>query len=203
MGKDDHVDADIEALLLDRDAQIRAARDEPVSRESAWTGGAEAVEGYLRRVVADLNRVPELVVEHAEFGHYGSGYASFVDVLLTRRDGSARRVRPDGCTTVEGLSVALCRLAPIACILSPAERSHHPDGHGHHSMPSLDTVTETPIPGSERGCEQISQVLDRHRITLVGPRLLSRPALPHLKIDTNLGDGPHYSIFDVWFHWLD
>ncbi|MGI5156491.1 hypothetical protein [Microbispora sp. CA-102843] len=42
MGKDDHVDADIEALLLDRDAQIRAARDELVSRESARTGGAES-----------------------------------------------------------------------------------------------------------------------------------------------------------------
>lgn len=161
------------------------------------------MEGYLRRVVADLNRVPELVVEHAEFGHYGSGYASFVDVFLTRRNGSARRVDPDGHTTVEGLSVALCRLAPIACILSPGERSHHPDGHGYHSMPGLDAVTEMPIPGWEKGCEQISQVLDRHRITLVGPRLLSRPALPHLRIDTNLADGPPHSIFDVWFHWTD
>jgi hypothetical protein len=28
------------------------------------------------------------------------------------------------------------------------------------------------------------------------------PALPRLKIGTSLGDGPHYSIFDVWFHWM-
>ncbi|MEV4458125.1 hypothetical protein [Microbispora sp. NPDC049633] len=161
------------------------------------------MEGYLRQVVADLNRVPGLVVEHAEFGHYGSGYASFVDVFLTRRDGSARRVDPDGYTTVGGLSVALCRLAPIACILSPRERSHHPDGRGRLSLPYLDTVIEVPIPGWEEGGDQISQVLSRHGITLVGPRLLRRPALPHLKIDTNLGDGPHYSIFDVWFHWMD
>lgn len=202
MRKDDHP-ADVEALLLDPDSQIRASQDESACGEGAWAGGAEAVEGYLRRVVADLNRIPELVVEHAEFGHYGSGYASFVDVLLTRRDGSARRVDPDGYTTGEGLSVALCRLAPIACILSPAERSHHPAGHGHHSMPSLDADAETPILGSEKGCEQISKVLNRHRIMLVGPRLLSRRALPRLKIDTNLGDGPHYSIFDVWFHWMD
>ncbi|WP_157099743.1 hypothetical protein [Microbispora sp. ATCC PTA-5024] len=142
----------------------------------------------------------ELVVEHAEFGHYGSGYASFVDVFLTRRDGSARHVDPDGYTAVEGLSVALCRLAPIACILAPDERSYHPAGRGYHSMPRLDAVTEMLIPGWEEGCEQISQVLDLHGITLVGPRLLSRPALPHLIIDTNLGDGPHCSIFDVWFH---
>ncbi|MEU8178248.1 hypothetical protein AB0C14_35730 [Microbispora hainanensis] len=203
MRKDDHVPADVEALLLDRDSQISASRDESACGEGAWAGGAEAVDGYLRRVVADLNRIPELVVEHAEFGHYGSGYASFVDVLLTRRDGSARRVDPVGCTTVEGLSVALCRLAPIACILSPAKRSHHPAGRGHHSMPSLDTVAETPILGWEKGCEQISQALNRHRLMLVGPRLLSRPALPRLKIDTKLGDGPLYSIFDVWFHWMD
>ncbi|MEU7883901.1 hypothetical protein AB0B54_00195 [Microbispora bryophytorum] len=70
-------------------------------------------------------------------------------------------------------------------------------------MPSLDAVADMPVPGWEEGCEQISQVLDRHRIALVGPRLLSQPALPHLKIDTNLGHGPHYSIFDVWFHWMD
>ncbi|GAA0401885.1 hypothetical protein GCM10009530_62200 [Microbispora corallina] len=99
--------------------------------------------------------------------------------------------------------MALCRLAPIACILSPGERSHHPAGRGYHSLPTLDAVTEMVIPRGEEGCEQISRVLDRHGITLVGPRLLSRPALPHLKIDTNLGDGPRYSIFDVWFHWMD
>ncbi|GIH62864.1 hypothetical protein Msi02_36810 [Microbispora siamensis] len=99
--------------------------------------------------------------------------------------------------------MALCRLAPIARILSPGEPSHHPDGRGYHSRPMLDAVTDMPIPGWEEGCQQISQVLDRHRITLVSPHLLSRPALPHLKIDTNLDDGPHYSIFDVWFHWMD
>ncbi|GGO14455.1 hypothetical protein [Microbispora bryophytorum] len=203
MRKDDHVPADVEAFLFDRDSQIRASRDELVGREGAWAGGVRAAEGYLRRVVANLNRVPELVVEHAEFGHYGSGYASFVDVFLTRRNGSARRVDLDGHTTVQGLSVALCRLAPIACVLSPDERSHHPDGHGYHSMPCLNAVTEMPIPGWEKGCEQIFQVLDRHRIALVGPRLLSRPALPHLRIDTNLDDGPPHSIFDVWFHWMD
>ncbi|XVQ83030.1 hypothetical protein ACQP2K_29875 [Microbispora siamensis] len=60
-----------------------------------------------------------------------------------------------------------------------------------------------PIPGWEEGGDRISHVLDRHGITLVGPRLLSRPAPPRLEIDTNLGDGPHYSIFDVWFHWMD
>jgi len=202
MRKNDHT-ADVEALLLDPHSQIRASQDESACGEETWAGGTEAVEGYLRQVVAALNRVPGLVVEHAEFGHYGSGYASFVDVFLTRRDGSAHRVDPDGYTTVGGLSVVLCRLAPIACILSPGERSHHPDGRASHSLPYLDAVTDVPIHGWEEGGDQISQVLSRHGITLVGPRLLSRPALPHLKIDTNLGDGPHYLIFDVWFHWMD
>ncbi|WP_169983229.1 hypothetical protein [Microbispora sp. H10836] len=93
MPNDDHVPAAVEALLLDRDAQIRASRDELVGREGAWAGGTEAAEGYLRRVVADLNRVPELVVEHAEFGHYGSGYASFVDADPARRIRPSRRSR--------------------------------------------------------------------------------------------------------------
>ncbi|GAA4568744.1 hypothetical protein GCM10023193_50950 [Planotetraspora kaengkrachanensis] len=198
MHEHDHASADIEALLLDPDSQVRAAQS-----EGPWAGGSEAVESYLRRVVADLNRIPELVVEHAEFAHYDAGYASYVDVFLTRRDGSARHLEPDGYVTVEGFTVVLCRLAPIACVLSPGERSTHPDGRGTHSMPWLDAVTELPIPAWERGCEQISHVLDRHHIAIVGPHLLSRQALPHLTIDTNLGDGQPHSIFDVWFHWRD
>ncbi|GAA4588579.1 hypothetical protein GCM10023194_40630 [Planotetraspora phitsanulokensis] len=199
----DHASAGIEALLLDPDSQIRASQNELVADEGPWAGGPEAVEGHLREVVADLNRIPELVVEHAEFRHYGSGYASNVDVFLTKRDGSTRRVEPDGYITVEGITVVLCRLAPIACVLSPGERSHHPDGRGAWSLPWLSDVREMPIPGWERGSEQISHVLDRHRIALIGPDLLSRRALPGLKIDTNLGDGPPHSIFDVWFHWAD
>jgi hypothetical protein len=69
----DHASADIEALLLDPDSQIRASRNELLASDGPWAGGSEAVEGYLRWVVADLNRIPELVVEHAELPHYGSG----------------------------------------------------------------------------------------------------------------------------------
>ncbi|GIH62865.1 hypothetical protein Msi02_36820 [Microbispora siamensis] len=58
MRKDDHP-GDVEALLLDPNSQIRASQDESACGEGAWAGGAEAVEGYLRQVVADLNRVPD------------------------------------------------------------------------------------------------------------------------------------------------
>jgi hypothetical protein len=97
----------------------KAANDHP---GRAWAGGIPAVEGFLRRVVADLNRPPALVVEHAEFDRYGSGYASFVDVLLTRRDGSLRRTE-NGRTEVEGVSLALCRLAPVAVLMKDGWRS--------------------------------------------------------------------------------
>ena len=105
---------------MNPEAVRRATRDEIVAITGAWADGEQAVEGFLRRVVADLHRQPSTVVEHAEFGNYGSGYASFAEVFITSRDGTRRRTDSD----VDGLSLCLCRLAPFAVLSGfPSSRS--------------------------------------------------------------------------------
>ncbi|MGP4105212.1 hypothetical protein [Nonomuraea sp. KM90] len=78
-------------LATDPTALRSAVNDQLAGAAGAWAGGATSVDGFLRRVVADLDRMPTLSVHHAEFWHYGSGYASYVDVFITKRDGSMRR----------------------------------------------------------------------------------------------------------------
>uniref|UniRef100_UPI00197E7E3F hypothetical protein n=1 Tax=Thermoactinospora rubra TaxID=1088767 RepID=UPI00197E7E3F len=79
------------SLATDPEALRNAVNDMPASTAGAWAGGKASVEGFLKWVVADLDRMPSLSVHHAEFRHYGSGYASYVHVFLTKRDGSMRR----------------------------------------------------------------------------------------------------------------
>ncbi|MEV5888637.1 hypothetical protein [Nonomuraea fuscirosea] len=175
--------------------------DQPASTAGAWAGGAASVEGFLRWVVADLDRMPALRVHHAEFGNYGSGYASYVDVFVTGRDGSARRSE-NGWTEVEGLPLALCRLAPVATLLKPGTQSSGPNGAGGRGLPQLSLVTDDAPPGWAEEYRQIRQVLDRHDLDLLDAQLLGLPLEGGLHVETVLGDPP-YTVFDAWFHWAD
>ncbi|MFG1941469.1 hypothetical protein [Nonomuraea sp. NPDC048826] len=188
-------------LAADPAALRRAANDQPASAAGAWAGGTASVEGFLRWVVADLDRMPALSVLGVEFGHYGSGYASYVDVFITRRDGSTRRSE-NGWTDVEGLPLALCRLAPLAALFTCDIRSSGPDGAGSRGLPQLSLVTDTALPGWEEEHRQIGQVLERHDIALLDSQVLGLPLEAGLQVETFLGNPP-YNVFDAWFHWMD
>ncbi|MBB3728888.1 hypothetical protein [Nonomuraea dietziae] len=188
-------------LAVDLTALRGAVNDQLASTAGAWAGGAPSVERFLRRVVADLDRMPTLSIHHAEFRHYGSGYASYVDVFITKRDGSMRSSE-SGWTNVEGLSLALCRLAPLAALFQPDIQSWGPGGAGTRGLPDLSSVTDTALPGWEEEYRQIGQVLDRHDIALLGSQVLSLPLEAGLRVETVLGSVP-YSVFDAWFHWMD
>ncbi|MEU4224778.1 hypothetical protein AB0F17_10830 [Nonomuraea sp. NPDC026600] len=188
-------------LATDLTALRSAVNDHLASTAGAWAGGATAVDGFLRRVVADLDRMPTLSVHHAEFRHYGAGYASYVDIFITKRDGSMRRSE-NGWTDVEGLTLALCRLAPLAALFKLDVQSSGPGGAGSRGLPDLSLVTDTALPGWEEEFRQIGQALDRHDIALLDSQVLSLPIGAELRVETNLGDPP-YSVFDAWFHWMD
>ncbi|MGW4409328.1 hypothetical protein ACWEJ6_35230 [Nonomuraea sp. NPDC004702] len=145
--------------------------------------------------------MPTLSVHHAEFRHYGSGYASFVDVFITKRDGSMRHSE-NGWTNVEGLPLVLSRLAPLAALFKPDIQTSGPGRVGSRGMPELSLVTDTALPGWEEEYRQIRQVLDRHDIALLDSQVLSLPLEAELRPETILGSPP-YSVFDAWFHWMD
>lgn len=188
-------------LATDPTALRSAANDHLASTAGAWANGATSVEGFLRWIVADLDRMPTLSVHHAEFRHYGSGYASYVDVFITKRDGSMRRSE-NGWTNVEGLPLALCRLAPLAALFNPDVQSSGPGGAGSRGLPDLSLVTDAALPGWEEEFRQIGQALDRHDIALLDSQVLSLPVKAELRVETVLGSPP-YSVFDAWFHWMD
>ncbi len=153
------------------------------------------IEALLHAVGGELGAAPSLAVEHAEFD-YGCGYASFVDVLVTRPDGSERMRSCDGYLTTHGLPLLLCRLTSITALLTDAERERGPAGNGHASVPESTSLASSPD-GNRRVCATIA-VLDRYGISLVYPDVLQQAALPGLSIETNLsGSGNRFDLFDV------
>ena len=168
--------------MTDPEQVRRAAHDELVSTDGAWAGGEQAVTGFLRRVVADLHRTPTTVVEHAEFGHHGSGTSSFVAVSLARRDGDR----------ADHLLLCLSRSAPFAALFT-----------GTHGFPQLNRAAMPPVPGWERECGDLVRVLDRHGVELLSPPALAQPIDSAIRIDTFFTDRAPYTVFDAWFHWND
>lgn len=191
---------DVRELLTEPGALRSAVRDEALHDDQAWDVGLD-IDGFLRRVVAELGRLPTLVVEHSDFGHYGSGYASFVEVSMTKRDGSLRHDGGHGWVEVECLGILLCRLAPIACALRPSVRSTGTE-RGFHSLPSVDRAVTAVDQQWTYGFQQIRTVLDKHGLTLVGTDVLTLPLPGRLFVNTNLADSA-FTIFDAWFHWMD
>ncbi len=108
----------------------------------------------------------------------------------------------NGWTDVEGLPLALCRLAPLAALFRPDVWSSGPAGAGAHGLPELWRVADADPPGWEAECRDIGQVLDRHGIVLLGSQVLSLPLEAGLDVETVFNDPP-YSVFDAWFHWMD
>ena len=79
------------------------------------TVNEQEIEAHIRRLFHRINRIPNLICE-AEWNHFGSGYASFVeffcymkeDVIVVAEKNGRREER------TKGIIVDICRLAPVA-----------------------------------------------------------------------------------------
>lgn len=164
-----------------------------------YADGTEAeIEGYLKRVVADLDRTPSLDAK-ADFDHYGSGYASYVHVFCSKSKGRSTTRR--GTTDwIDGFSVYLCRLAPVAAY-GPSQRTRHAQG-GSADFLSPHTVGETPRGEWVEEERELAAVLARHGFTLPDRVELCAPLPFRAEIPTVLTDPP-YQVFDALFYWED
>ncbi len=81
-----------------------------ISDEWPWATNDEAViDKNIKDIVAEIRRKLRLE-DKTEYGHYGSGYASFVDCWLYRPDAEFRYRAGDN---YHGLVVLFSRLSPF------------------------------------------------------------------------------------------
>lgn len=208
--------------LLSDDSLNSMIRGEPVGDQWPYAGGSKRdIAKHLKKVVSKLKRLPGVAVE-AEFRHYGSGYASYVDVFCYPRNGSSQQKR-DGVLHIVGLSVYLSRLAPLA-VLGSGEKTRFKSGGGY-SFLEASTVTSILLalfPRVRGGCSflaasTVDSVPDgdwlgfvqgiRTKINDCGFTFLDRETvlqpLPfEADIPTILSEPP-YNNFDAVFYWED
>jgi hypothetical protein len=83
------------------------------------TRDEKEIEKAIKNLFYNLRR-SSLIDCDAEFGHYGSGYASFIDIFCFKRnEGSVKSkkfYKKDFITSieVEGIALYISRLAPVA-----------------------------------------------------------------------------------------
>lgn len=173
--------------------------EHPFPARPPWSPHDDAgVEVELRRVVADLAGALHLECR-AEFDHYGSGYASFVDVWFFRPDPSFRRSA--GTDHFTGLVVLLSRLAPFYCFLE-GEKAWASDASSSSYLPAFEAVDALATNAVITLSAQVEEWLGHQGYIRLGKPALAGLLPAGVSVPTILTDGP-YREFDALFHWED
>jgi hypothetical protein len=185
--------------LLSPENIRRMINSESVGDIWPYAGGTKLeIESHIKSVVATLKRIRGLAWE-ANFNHYGSGYASYVDAFARRRDDHGVQ-RQNDVLKIMGLRLYISRVAPISC-MGRAEVTDLGAGGGFNFLEpnDLDTLPDDSWFDYVRA---IRQALVDSGYEIFAPGLAQRPLPFQAKIPTILSDSPH-RFFDAAFFWED
>ncbi|MDJ0365269.1 hypothetical protein QMK33_08895 [Hymenobacter sp. H14-R3] len=171
------------------------------------SGSITKTDNYIRKVLARLSSSATLLFE-ADFSSYGSGFASYVEVRVSKKDRSdtvtlAKYQRVTYETT--GLLLYISRLTPYwfygGSDWGKTYEQGQLTGGGHRFLDSdsQDTINQA-LWQPDR--QHVEAVLQEFRYGLLTPEELQQPAPAGIFVPTVLSDGP-YTVFDCFFYWQD
>ncbi|MCR9197643.1 MAG: hypothetical protein NXI04_03270 [Planctomycetaceae bacterium] len=158
----------------------------------------EVIEKFLRSVAGQLASLANTTIE-SEFDHYGSGYASFVDLFCYPSDGSSQTKHGTGVIT-NGITIYLSRLTPVA-MSGALQKFRSPEASSYDFL-SPELVGTVPESVSGDFVQEISNVLARNDFHILDHATAAVPLSPGIHPPTILREAP-YTIFDALFHWID
>lgn len=130
---------------------------------------------------------------------YGSGYASYVYLFCYKKDGSST-TQKDSVYYTKGISIYICRLAPVA-VFGEDERTKHSRG-GSYGFLRPDLIGSTPKGVWQAIVETLQRNLGSYNISMLGKDYVSRELPFKANIPTILNEGT-FKIFDAFFYWED
>lgn len=169
----------------------------------------EEIEAHIRRLFYRINRIPNLVCE-AEWNHFGSGYASFVeffcyrkaDVTLFEEKGNRRTL------ITKGIIIDVCRLAPVA-IMGEDDRyktictkTNELFGGAYGTLladPRRLTVGEQ----LQTVAQALSHALVEFDYNLLEEQHIHHPLTFQTNIPTIYRKPKDYLVMDAIFYWID
>ena len=156
-----------------------------------------ASKSAVKNVLCDLEQSKQIVVESDD--GYGSGYASYLDVFCFKKDGSSSRVSGLN-TTIEGIALYLCKLAPVAVMGAMTKTKTKNGGSSGFLRP--EDLNKPPAGDWDAVIFEIRHKLEKQNVLMLEPKVLKQEMPFETKIPTILGNPP-YQIFDAFFHWED
>lgn len=173
------------------------------------TNNEQEVEAHIRRLFHQINRIPNLVCE-AEWNHFGSGYASFVEFFCYQKEDTIVVEEKYGRREIktEGIIIDICRLAPVA-IMGEDERyktirieTNEVVGRAYGSL--LDRPNQLYVSEKlQTIAEKLKQSLKEFDYELLEAEKINQPLSFQTKIPTIYREPSEYLVVDAIFYWED
>ncbi|GAB5525460.1 MAG: hypothetical protein Roseis2KO_33320 [Roseivirga sp.] len=165
------------------------------------------IEEFLSQLVGRLSDITSISIE-ADFNHYGSGYASYVPLNISKRDKSdvIQEHHSQGVSlTTHGLMMNLSRVAPVAVYggghwTKAYTNGQETGGSSHFLEPEM--LESLPSGAWEYELNSIRVILAEYGINIPQKEELARSLNFEIDIPTLLGDPP-FRVFDCFFYWMD
>jgi hypothetical protein len=163
---------------------------------------------YIKGMLGRLSDEKTIHIE-ADYNAYGSGFASYINVKITKKDQSDTLVlsKNGNKTAVQkkGLLLYLCTLAPYwyfggTTWIEDYTDNKYQGGTMPFLMPKDIDKYDNSLWHNEIEC--ITQLFDAYRYRLLTKSEVEKSLWFDVAITTNLGDKP-YTVFDCFFHWED
>ena len=168
-----------------------------ISDRHPWsTNNESTIDSYIESMLSSLRDKLGLK-DKTEFGHYGSGYASYVDCWLFRESNEFRIGSENHYC---GLVVLFSRLCDCYA-LAEGQKSWHDRG-GSSYLPSFQSIDVFSHPPVQKLSDEVAGVLQEFQLNRLTAEQLCSTVPQSYKIPTILADPPWHE-FDVVFYWED
>ncbi len=184
-------------MLLSESDITTLLRQKPITDEWPWnTNDERTIHGNIKDVLAEICRTHRLL-NKTEFGHYGSGYASYVDCWFYREDDE---FRADGKNSYWGLVVLFSTLSKYY-VIGEGQKARHETGWSTY-LPSFQFVDEINQPAIRRIAGVVCKILTNRGWVRASADDLALPLARDISVPTILADRPWHH-FDALFYWED
>jgi hypothetical protein len=172
-------------------------RQRSITDDWPWvTNDEREVDKNIKSMVADIRRKLQLE-DKTEYGHYGSGYASFVDCWLYRPNEQFRVLNGDH---YQGLVILFSRLSPYY-VIGQGEKSWHSTG-GASYLPEFDFVDNIEHDAVLALVPRVNAILKSRGLLRLQKNDLDVILPKGVKVPTIMADRV-YRHFDAIFYWED
>ncbi len=168
----------------------------------------DKVRRYIKGMLGRLSDERSIIVE-ADYKSYGSGFASYIPVKISKKDKSDITTTPRAKGTSEehdGLLLYICLLAPYWYYGKGHwwnnYNSQYVSNSGGGSMLVPEDAHRYNAQLWDKHIGDITTLFDEYRYRLLREKEVSATLPFKVDITTNLGNPP-YTVFDCFFHWED